>query len=80
MRDYKILGSIWWARSEDNCIGIVAIESHAPTGAWKVYIGLGLGLDKDSDLQHIARTGMPLLHKDAVCAFFPRLDPEKYMM
>jgi hypothetical protein len=78
----KILGSVWFSPRSSildiRCIGIVAFESHAPTGQWKVYIGYGQGVDEDLDAEEIVRTGVPLGSKEAAIGFFPHLAEDKF--
>lgn len=59
------------------CIGIVAVVIDG-CGRWKCYIGYGGGVDENSDAKHISQWGVPLGKKEAACAFFPCLDPEKF--
>lgn len=85
----KILDVCWWTPAspwlgaivfapDGPVIGIVAIESYAPEGHWKAYIGLGTGNDEERDAEYIARVGMPLGNAQAAAAFFPQLDVKKY--
>jgi hypothetical protein len=85
MDEYKILDALWFTNStinrftpyDDSCIGVVAVETYAPTGEWKCYIGLGAGVNVEADKQQIARHGSGLLPEQAQ-GFFPRLDITKY--
>lgn len=91
MRQYKILNSVWFTPPLNDifidaltgmangiCIGIVAIESYAPDGSWKCYIGYGNGQSEYGDAQKIAGGGMPLGSAEAAHGFFPELPIEKY--
>lgn len=86
-RDNKILGAIWYTPPYNGLlspgqnppiIGIIAIESYAPAGHWKCYIGFGAGHDELLDALAIAKRGMPLANKEAAHGFFPQLDLEGY--
>lgn len=83
MKNYKILGALWWTPPHADglgvaTIGVVAIESYRRSDDeddfdWKVYVGMGMGVDEDIDCERIARHGMPLGNEKAAQAFFPNI-------
>lgn len=61
---FIIKNVIWYTDMEAHCIGIVSGET--AEGVEKSYIGVGYGLDEDSDALHIAQTGAkfyPIIHQ-----------------
>ncbi len=78
---YKVLGDCWHTPGGifgmQLYIGIVAVETFEPTGEWKAYIGIVLGIDSEGDKQAIAARGASI-RDDLAHAYFPYLDITKY--
>lgn len=72
--NYKILASRWFSTDRGG-IGIVAIETF--TDEWAAYIGIGDGLNQQTDELYVAKLGNKLLPEEAH-GFFGHLDITKY--
>lgn len=75
--NYKVIDSAWLSGINDGNIGAVAVD--VGRGNWKAYLGVvASGQDEEQDKDWIASGGAKL-GKAVACAFFPKLDPERFV-
>lgn len=78
---YEVIGSDWYTPMQPaGQVGVVAISSGPAKDNWKAYIGVILngGTTEEIDQQFIAANGAKL-PKNIACAYFPDLDPERFI-
>ncbi len=75
----EIIESYWYTASQfGGAIGFVAIKSGPDRDKWKVYAGIGYGVDTKIDESIIAGHGAKVT-KEVALAHFPALDPDKFV-
>lgn len=76
---YHVINSYWYTGQEfGGVIGFVAIRREHDSEEWKVYCGVGWGVDPAIDSQMIAGGGAKVTREVAL-AHFPDLDPDKFV-
>ena len=79
MQMSNIIDYCW--RTGSGTVGFVAYYKYKngdPKGGWTAVVGTGHGYSTETDVIHIANNGGRLSKGEAM-AFFPNLDPNKYV-